>query len=241
MCLELEWENINNQAYYQPLNVENQFQDHMGYEVSGYNIKHNQPYTMNPAMGPVNTRNSFNHNQGSDHLNNALFRNNSISSIENINNFSYSEESDMLDGFNRTQSVRLYPNNLSGAITSRQNSSYESGVLDEEIRQTPRSYLSSGSHGSNPNYGSTCARTFASSGGLGDQNNSQMHLTYDIQQMHSSFDLGNEPLCGSYLLGPGHMSDFGYHSNQFSFPNYTKSQGGPYCTISNGSMRQMRN
>lgn len=89
-------------------------------------------------------------------MNSQLMRTNSISSIDNINNYSYSEESDMFDCFNRTQSVRLYPSNMSGNITSRQNSSYESGNIDdEEMKYTPRSHFSSESRGSNMKYGST--------------------------------------------------------------------------------------
>ena len=107
---------------------------------------------------PPSNSNQYNQPIGMEHVNQDLLKTNSISSIENINNFSYSEESDLLDGFNRTQSVRLYPSNVtnpSGAITSRQNSSYESGIMDEEeAKYESRSYVSSGSRGSNPNFSS---------------------------------------------------------------------------------------
>lgn len=157
----------------------------------------------------------------------------------------------MMDGFNRTQSVRLYANTMnSGALTSRLNSSYESGILDdEEARQSSRSYMSSSSKGSNPNFTSTCAKTYTSSGGRIDGSSSQMQLTYDMQQMHSSFDLGNDQRYNSYNLTPRQMSDYSYESGQFydpnhqfkSFHSYTRNQVSQYGTMSCGGMNKMRN
>lgn len=88
---------------------------------------------------------------------NPLFHNNSTSSIGNNENFSHSEEGEMFEPFNRTQSVRLYPNNVnSNALTSRLNSSYESGgMFDDEEAKHSNSFVSSGSKGSNPNFTST--------------------------------------------------------------------------------------
>lgn len=253
-------QNIPQNNFYPQMDQNHHYGDqHLQYEHQNYsNIQPNQGYLGNNGgiMNQPQTNNGYGNAPGMEHANhdyhgnNQLLRNNSISSIDNINNFSYSEESDMLDGFNRTQSVRLYPSNMNGAITSRQNSSYESGLMDEEEHKyTPRSYMSSGSRGSNPNYNSACAQTFASSGGQGDGNNSHPQLSYDMQNMNSSFDIGNDPLYNSFQLTPRHMSDFSYNSgHQFfesqhfnSFQNYTKSQGGLYCTISNNSMKQMRN
>lgn len=224
-------------GFYQPIDANDQYQDHHTFDQHNFGISHNQGYMVDSGIVAQNTGQNFNPNNGIDHVGHQLFRNSSISSIDNKNNYSYSDESDMLDGFNRTQSVRLYPSNMSGAITSRQNSSYESGLIDdEEVKNTPRSVLSSGSHQSNRNYGSAHARTFASSGGQIDQHNSHPHLTYEMQNMNSSFDVGNDPLHDSFRLTPRHMSDYSFHSGGHyyepqhlnSFQNYTKSQGGKY-------------
>lgn len=215
-------------------------------------MQNNPNYQMNPGIIPNNAYSGFTNNQTGFPVKKTLFHNNSTSSIGNIDNFSHSEEGEIPEGFNRTQSVRLYPNTINScAMTSRLNSSYESGGVldDEEAKQSARSYLSSGSKGSNPNFTSTCARTFTSSGGVIDQNNSQMQLTYDMQQMHSSFDLGNDPNYNSYRLTPRHMSDYSYRSGQFYDPNnhfnsfhgFTRNQSNQYGTISCEGLERMRN
>jgi len=236
-----DWNPVTNREFYPPMKSINTYTDHFTVDQVNYRMHRNHSYQFNQNMiaanSNLNNSNNFNSNQGRDQLNKTLV-NNSSSSTGNIDNFSYSEDSSMFDGFNRTQSVKLYPSNINScALTSRHNTSYESGILDdEEIKHSSRSYFSSGSHGSNPNFTSTCARTFTSSDGILDRNNyagsgsnmshdnSQMQLTYDMHQMHSSFDIGNDPRMNSYRLTPRHQFN--------SFHDYTRNQYNHYSTIS---------
>ena len=255
----VDWNPPDTQAYYPPdtqtyypqnevgvMNEEFPVYDHQEYEM-------NQPHSflMNQEMYQNTAYNNFQGNQGNFQMNTNPFHNNSTSTTGNIENFSYSgEENDIQDGFNRTQSVRLYPNQINnGGLTSRLNSSYESGIIeDEDLRHSSRSYISSGSFGSGQNFNSTWARTFASSGGIIDQNNSQRQLTYDRQQMHSSFDLGNDPAYNSYRLTPRHMSDYSYKSNQVydeynqfnTFQMYTRNQMNQCGAISWEGINRLR-
>lgn len=118
---------------------------------------------------------------------------------------------------------------------------------DEEAKQSSRSFFSSGSRGSNPEFASTCARTFASSGGVIDHASSQMQLTYDMQQMHSSFDLGNDHSYNYNRLTPretySNWSDqfYGPHHQFNSFHGFTKSHSNQYGTISYEGHDKLRN
>lgn len=247
---EDDWRPPDNQTYYQNPEADPMNSNFIVYEQPEYEMSQSNQYMMNANISQNNMYNNFTANQRKFQINNNLL-NNSSSSIGKVDNYSISEENEHQDGFNRTQSVRLYPNVInSGALTSRLNSSYESGIQeDEDLRHSSRSYVSSGSFGSNPNFNSTCARTYTSSGGMIDHSNSQMQLTYDMQQMHSSFDLGNDPAYNSYRLTPRQMSDYSYKSNQAYDPNfqfnsfqmYKRNQINQYGPISCGNMNKMRN
>jgi hypothetical protein len=211
-----QWGHPENMGYYQPHEMDS-YQDPSMYDQNQYTSEQDNGYTMNPGVGSSQGHIAYNHDPGYQ-MNHTLFKNNSTSSIGNIDNFSHSEESEAMEGFNRTQSVRLYQNQVNtGAMTSRLNSSYESrGVFDdEEARQSSRSYFSSGSRGSNPNYTSTCARTFNSSGGMIEKNN-------------------------SYQLTPRQMNDYSFESGQFydqnnlynSFHGFQGPRSDQYATMS---------
>lgn len=158
-CYGDGWNQIDDGRYYRNDDIKNGYSDQMGYNQTDYSMQQNPNYQLNPGMLPNNTRGSFGNNQANYQVNNNIFHNNSNSSMSNIDpNLSHSEENEIADMFNRTQSVRLVKQSVnSGAITSRLNSSYESGGIldDEEFKQSNRSYLSSGSRGSNPNFAST--------------------------------------------------------------------------------------
>jgi hypothetical protein len=247
-CYADGWNQINEGGYYHNKDVENSYPDHLGYSQQDFGMQPNPNYQMNPGMVPSNPHGSFANNQA-----NYQIKNNSNSSMSNIDpNLSHSEENEMTDMFNRTKSVRLVNHGgNSGAMTSRLNNSYESGGIldDEEFRQSNRSYYSSGSRGSNPNFKSTCARTFTSSGGVVDQNNFQLPLTYDMQQMNSSFDIGNDPSYNSYRLTPRQISDYSYRSGQFYNPNnqfdsfhgFTRNNSDQYATMSYEEQNTLRN
>jgi hypothetical protein len=239
----VDWNPPESQGYY-PQNEVGVINDEFPiYDQNNYEMNQAHSFMLNQDVYQNSGYNNYTSNQGNYQINTNPFHNNSTSTTGNIENYSYSaEENDIQDGFNRTQSVRLYPNQMNnGGLTSRLNSSYESGVIeDEDLRHSSRSYYSSGSYGSGQNFNSTCARTFASSGGIMDHNNSQRQLTYDRQQMHSSFDLGNDPAYDSYRLTPRHMSDYSYKSNQLydeynqfnTFQMYTRNQMNQCGTIS---------
>lgn len=153
-----DWNQADNLMYYQHQEIENNYPEHLGYDQVDYNIQNNHNYQMNPSIIPNNTYSAFTSNHSGFSVKKTLFHNSSSSSIGNTDNFSHSEEGELPEGFNRTQSVRLYPNKINScAMTSRLNSSYESGgILDEEeAKHSSRSYLSSGSKGSNPDFAST--------------------------------------------------------------------------------------
>ena len=248
----VDWNPPESQTYY-PQNEVRVINDEFPvYEQNDYELNQPHSFMLNQEMYQNSGFSNFTTNQGNYQMNTNPLHNNSTSTTGNIENYSYSaEENDIQDGFNRTQSVRLYPNQINnGGLTSRLNSSYESGVIeDEDLRHSSRSYVSSGSYGSGQNFNSTCARTFASSGGIIDHNNSQCQLTYDRQQMHSSFDLGNDPAYNSYRLTPRHMSDYSYKSNQpydeynqfNSFQMYTRNQMNQCGTISCEGINRLRN
>lgn len=195
---------------------------------SGYNWEEEQKYYSHEEMGknlnyPHNSGimnnghyPSYQNHQAIYQMNHHLFGNSSSSSIGNKeHNLSYSEDGDGLDYMNKTQSVRMF--NPSCGMNSNLNNSYESGgiIEDNDVGRSSRSYVSSNSIGSNPHFASTCAKTFASSGGGIDHNNSQMQLTPDIHQMHSSFDLGNNSSYNGYnRLTPRQMSEFSFRSGQ---------------------------
>jgi hypothetical protein len=244
-----QWNNIDNMGYSVPQNSEN-YSENLMYDQNDYQRHHDRVYQI--SSGVAGGQGHLPYNPSANYqMNSSLFHNNSASSIVHLDNFSHSEESDFPDGFNRTQSVRLCQNNMNtGALTSRLNSSYESGLFDdEEAKQSSRSYFSSRSRESNANVTSTCARTFTSSGGMVERNNSQMQLTYDMHQMHSSFDVGNDSNYNSYKLTPRHMSDFSYDSGQFynkvdhfnSFQGFQGTRSDQYATISAGGLNRMRN
>lgn len=247
-----QWDNVDGQGFYGSGDGDGTFPEHLGFDQPEYQMQHNAAFQMNTGVMPPNAYPNFNNNQPGYQMNKTLFRNNSQSSIGKIDNFSHSGEDEFSEMFNRTQSDMLYPNAVnSNILTSRLNSSHESaGVFeDEEGKHTSRSYISSGSRGSNPNFTSTCARTFTSSGGVVDQNNSQMHLTHDMQNMHSSFDLGNDPNYNSYRLTPRHMSDYSYRSGQFYDPNeqfhsfhgFSQNPSNQFGAISCGGLGKTRN
>jgi hypothetical protein len=82
-----------------------------------------------------------------------------------------------------------------------------------------------------------------------DHNNSHVPLTYDMQQMNSSFDIGNDPNYNSYRLTPRQMSDYSYRSGQFynpnnqfnSFQGFTRNNSDQYNTMSYEEHNTMRN
>ena len=125
------------------------------------NYNPSQNYPMNSGMIqnnayppiPSNTQVSINRNEN-------LNRNNSVSSIgKNIDhNLSYSEDGEVIDFLNRTQSVRMFSNPVNSCgLNSVLNNSTESGVIgeDDDFRGTSRSFISNGSRGSNPQFAST--------------------------------------------------------------------------------------
>ncbi len=145
-------------------------------------------------------------------------------------NISSSEDGKGIEFFNRTQSVRMF-NPINSGISSLMNNSYESGgrVEENDLCRSSRSYYSRSSRESNPMYTSACERTFASSGGMMDHNNSGMQP--DLQQpMHSSFDLRDDSLNQYNTLTPRLRSDFSFGSGpnyhpgeQFCDPNHFSS------------------
>mmetsp|Transcript_24422 Transcript_24422/g.24316 ORF Transcript_24422/g.24316 Transcript_24422/m.24316 type:complete len:505 (-) Transcript_24422:71-1585(-) len=144
-------------------------------------------------------------------------------------NISSSEDSKGIEYFNRTQSVRMF-NPVGSGISSLMNNSYESGgrVEENDMGRTFRSFYSNGSRESNPMYQSACERTFASSGGMMDHNNSGMH--HDLQpQMHSSFELRNDSVNQYHTLTPRLDRDYSFGSGQ----NY--HHGDQFCDLNHFS------
>jgi hypothetical protein len=134
-------------------------------------------------------------------------------------NVSSSEDSKGLEFFNRTQSVSMF-NPINSGISSIMNNSYESGVRfeDNDMGRSSQSYYSRSSRESNPMFTSACERTFASSGGMIDHNNSVMQPDLQ-QQMHSSFDLGDGSLNQYSTLTPRLGSNFSFGSRQNYHPS----------------------
>lgn len=238
-----------NQLNLQDMGLDSQFSNNQNWEedFQYYNQEdmsnnYDQNYQMNHGIMPNSHYPKFDPSAQSQFQGN-LFRTNSSSSIGNIeHNLSYSEDGESLDFLNRTQSVRMFPNPVNSAgMNSILNNSNESGVIGEEedARCTSRSFISTNSRGSNPHFQSACARTFASSGGVQDLNNSQMQLTPDMHNMHSSFDLGNGSTFEGYRLTPRQYSDFSFRSNPYnqydqynSFHGFTSNLSDQYGNIS---------
>lgn len=144
-------------------------------------------------------------------------------------NISTSEDGKGIEYFNRTQSVRMF-NPVNSGMSSLMNNSYESGgrVEENDMGRSSRSYYSRSSRESNPMYTSACERTFASSGGMMDHNNSAMQP--DLQQpMHSSFDLRDDNLNQYNTLTPRLGSDFSFGSGQNYHP------GDQFCDLNHFS------
>lgn len=154
-------------------------------------------------------------NQGRNQINAQLYQ--SVSSSSGgmgENNISTSEDAKRIGYFNRTQSVPMF-NPIGSGISSLMNNSYESSgrVEDNEMGRSSRSYFSRSSLESNLMYQSACERTFASSGGMMDHNNSGMQPDLQ-QQMHSSFDLRDDPLNQYNTLTPRLASNCSFASGQ---------------------------
>lgn len=217
----------------------------------GQNYDQNPNYPINSGMVPNSHYPSYQNQQANYNNNPNLFGNSSTSSIGNKeHNLSYSEDGDGLDYLNRTLSVRMF--NPSCGMNSILNNSYESGgiIEDNEVGRSSRSFVSSNSRESNHHFASTCAKTFASSGGGVDHNNSQMQLTPNLQQMHSSFDLGNNSSYNGYnRLTPRQMSEFSFRSGQNyhpggqfnSFHGFSATLSDLYNTIVYEGNNEMRN